>query len=126
MVDFVAAVPVEPKTVSRELTIVVAGAHEFDQPFKAAERRRRIDAQIEHDLVMHDLGILARDDDGGFRRKCVMSHAVRNESDGLISPEQFVETARGVLVWCVNEDAQLLLDNLGDEPAGDLQLGFGV
>ena len=66
MVDFVAAVPIETKTVSRELTIVVAGADEFDQPFKTAERRRRIVAQIEHDLVMHDLGILACDDDGGF------------------------------------------------------------
>ena len=66
MVDFVAAVPIETKTASGEPSIVVAGAYEFDQPFKTAERRRRIGVQIEHDLVMHDRGVLACDDDWGF------------------------------------------------------------
>ena len=126
MIDFVAAVPIETKTAPRELAIIVAGADEFDQPFKTAELRRRIGVQIDHDLVMRDLDVLACDDDRGFRSKCVTGHAVCNESNGLISPQQFVEGARGVFVGCVDEDAQPLLDNLGDEPAGDLELGFGV
>jgi len=126
MVDFVAAVPIETKTVSRELTIVIAGTDEFDQPFKTTERRRRFGVQIEHDLVMRHLDVLACDHDGGFGRECVMSHAMRNESDSLISPQQSVEAACSVFVRCVNDDAQPLLDDLGDEPAGDLQLGFGV
>jgi len=60
MIDFVAAVPIKTKTAPRELAIIVAGADEFDQPFKTAERRRRIGVQIDHDLVMRDLDILAR------------------------------------------------------------------
>src|SRR6266545_3413706 len=58
--------------------------------------------QIEDDLVMRHLGVLACDHDGGFGRERVMSHAMRNESDGLISPQQFDEnTARGFdkLLW---------------------------
>ena len=126
MIDFVAAVPIKTKTAPRELAIILAGADEFDQPFKTAESRRRIGVQIDHDLVMRDLDILACDDDRGFRRKCVMSRVAGNESDGLTSPQQVVEGARGVFVGCVDEDAQPLLDNLGDEPAGDLELGFGI
>jgi len=57
MVDFVAAVPIETKTVSRELTIVIAGTDEFDQPFKTTERRRRFGVQIEHDMVMRHLDV---------------------------------------------------------------------
>src|SRR5258706_15874196 len=98
MVDFVAAIPIETKTASRELAIVVGGAGELDQPLKTTERRRRIGMQIEDDLVMRHLGVLACDHDGGFGRKGVMGHAMRNESDGLIGPQQLVEAARGVLV----------------------------
>src|SRR5258706_8576598 len=83
MVDFVAAVPIEAKTASRELTFVVAGADELDQPFKTAERRRRIRAQIDHDLVMRDLDVLACDDDRGFRRKCVRSEEHTSELQSL-------------------------------------------
>ena len=126
MVDFVAAVPIETKTVSRELTIVVAGTDEFDQPFKTAERGRRIGVQIDHDLVMRDLDVLACDDDRGFGGKCMTGRAARNESDGLMGPQQFVERASRVIVGRVNEDAQPLPDNLGDKLAGDLELGFGV
>lgn len=126
MVDFVATVPIETKPASRELTIVLISADELDQPFKTAERRWRIGAQIDHDLVMRDIGVLASDDDRGFRGKRAVSQAAGNKSDGLICPQQFVEGARGVLVGCANEDAQPLLDNLGDESASDLELGFGV
>ena len=105
MIDFVAAVPIKTKTAPRELAIIVAGADEFDQPFKTTERRRRFGVQIEYDLVMRHLDILACDHDGGFGGECVMSHAMRNESDGLISPQQFVEAARGIFVRCVDDDA---------------------
>ena len=66
MIDFVAAVPIKTKTAPRELAIIVAGADEFDQPFKTAERWGCVSVQIEHDLVMHDFGLLACDDDGSF------------------------------------------------------------
>src|SRR5437660_12782777 len=82
MVDFVATVPIETKTASRELTIVVAEADEFDQPFKTAERRRRIRVQIHHDLPMHHLDVPACADDRGFGPKCVTSREAKNESDG--------------------------------------------
>src|SRR5947207_9466307 len=98
MIDFVAAVPIETKTASRAPTIVVAGADQFDQPFKTAERGRRIDVQIDHDLVMRDLDVLACDDDRGFGGKCMTGRAARNESDGLMGPQQFVERARRVIV----------------------------
>ncbi|HYQ94134.1 MAG TPA: hypothetical protein VEP70_04810 [Burkholderiales bacterium] len=123
MVDFVAAVPIETKTASRELTIVVVEADEFDQPLKTAEQRRRIGVQINHDLVMHDLDIFGCYDDRDFGRKCVMTRAA---GDGLIGSQQIVEGACRVFVGCVNEDAQPLLDNPGDKAAGDLELGFGV
>ena len=126
MIDFVAAVPIKTKTAPRELAIIVAGADEFDQPFKTAERGRRIDVQIDHDLVMRDLDVLACDDDRGFGGKCMTGRAARNESDGLMGPQQFVERASRVIVGRVNEDAQPLPDNLGDKLAGDLELGFGV
>ena len=126
MLDFVAAVPIETKTASRELTIVVAGADELDQAFKTAERRRRIGVQIENDLVMRHLGVLARDHHRGFGRDRVMSREMRSESDCLISPQQFLKFFRSLFIRRIDDDTQLLLDDLGDEPAGNLQLGFGV
>src|SRR5437899_9149691 len=126
MVDFVATVPIETKTASRELTIVVAEADEFDQPFKTAERRRRIRVQIHHDLPMHHLDVPACDDDRGFGRKCVTSREAKNESDGLIGPQQFIEGARGVFVGCVKEDAQPLLANPCEELACELELGLDI
>lgn len=105
MVDFVAPVPIEAKTASRELTIVVAGADEFDQPFKTAERRRRICVQIEDHLMVDHLGVFARDRDESFRRKRTMGHAMRNETDGLMGPKQLVEGPGRVLVRDIDDYA---------------------
>ena len=86
MANFVAAVPVETITAPSELAIIVRNADKLDQPLKTAERRRRIDVQVEHDLMVRHLDVLARDHHGGFRGESVIHHAMRNKADGLISP----------------------------------------
>ncbi len=75
---------------------------------------------------MRHVGVFARDHDGGFEKGRVMGYAMRAASGDLIGLEQVVEAARDFFVRGENDDAQLLLYEPGDEPAGDLQLGFGV
>ena len=126
VVNLVAAVPIEAITVPGKPAIIVAGSDKLDQPFKTAERRGRIGVEIEDDLIMGRLRLLARDHDGSFESVGVMRHAMRDESIGSVSPQQLVEAARRVLIRRVYDDAQLLPGRFGGKLAGDLQLGLGV
>ncbi len=126
MMNLVAAVPVEAITVPGKPAIVVARSNELDQPFKTAERRGQIGVQIDDDLIMGHLSVPTCDHDGSFGCEGVMRQAIRDEPNGLVSPEQLVEAARHALIRDVYDDAQMLPGRFGDKLAGDLQLGLGV
>jgi hypothetical protein len=115
-----------PVTDAGELPVIFVTADNFDQPLEPAEHRRGFGVQIEHYLMMGHLGIVTRDHYRGLRRRDVMCHAMRDESDGLKCPEKLVYAARKVLIGRIDDDAHALLECLGDELAGGLEPRFGV
>jgi len=126
MADLVTSFPVETVTFASELTVAFSVSDKLDQALEAAERGRRIGMEIEYHLVVGHFRCFARDHDGGLRGEGMESHAVWNESDGLIGPKQPVQAARNLPVGSVDDDARFVANCLGSESACDLQLRFGA
>ncbi len=86
--DLVAAVAVEAKAGARRLAVLLVDADDLHQALEAAEERRRLAAQVDQHLVVHEPARDVIDDHRRDRRERSMRAAMRQEADGRLRPQQ--------------------------------------
>ena len=122
MAQFVAAITIKLVAFPAPSALLLTGADNFGDPFKAAEKWRALVMQADQQPVMLELVIVVAQDYGhliGFR---VIAACVRNEGRVRVLPQQFVQRVTARLIGQADDGVQPMLHGFVAQLASGAQL----